>query len=110
YGSEVYHKTDDPRYGQARAAGGISILYLSIYAAVNFYSLIGQFPALLFMALVTAVCSLLSARSSSKALAVMGLAGGVLTPYWLSTGQNNEAGLLSYLLVLGAGMGFLVCL
>src|SRR5436309_15737218 len=59
------------------------------------------------MALVTAVCSLLSARSSSKALAVMGLAGGVLTPYWLSTGQNNQVGLLSYLLILDAGMGFL---
>ena len=107
YGSEVFRKKDYPLYGQALAAGGISILYLSIYAAFNFYALIGQFPALLFMALVTAVCSLLSARSSSKALAVMGLAGGVLTPYWLSTGQNNQVGLLSYLLILDAGMGFL---
>src|SRR5437867_271928 len=107
YGSEVFRKKDYPLYGQALAAGGVSVLYLSIYAAFNFYSLIKQFPALLFMALVTAVCSLLSARSSSKALAVMGLTGGVLTPYWLSTGQNNQVGLLSYLLILDAGMGFL---
>src|SRR6266540_5455498 len=56
YASEVFRKKDYTLYGQALAAGGISILYLSIYAAFNFYSLITQFPALLFMALVTAVC------------------------------------------------------
>src|SRR5207245_191924 len=83
YGSEVFRKKDYTLYGQALAAGGISILYLSIYAAFNFYSLIAQVPALLFMALVTAVSSLLSARYRSKPLAVMSLPGGVFTPYWL---------------------------
>ena len=107
YGSEVFRKKDYTLYGQALAAGGISILYLSIYAAFNFYSLIAQVPALLFMALVTAVSSLLSARYRSKPLAVMSLAGGVFTPYWLNSGQNNQVGLLSYLLILDAGIGFL---
>lgn len=107
YSGEIFQKKAYPLYGQALSAGGVSILYLSIYAAFGFYSLIGQLPALLFMAVVTAVCCVLSARYSSKTLSVMGLLGGMLTPYWLRSERSNQVGLLSYLLILDAGMGLL---
>jgi hypothetical protein len=94
-------------YGQTLAGGGVCVLYLSIYAAFNFYSLIGQLPAMLLMALVTASCCALSYRYSSPTLATLGLVGGLLTPYWLSTGTSNQIGLLSYLLILDIGGAWL---
>jgi uncharacterized membrane protein len=104
---ERFQKKGYKLYGQALAGGGIAILYLSLYASFNFYSLLPQVWALFLMALVTAVASLLSARYSSKTLAVLGVLGGILTPYWLSTDTNNQIGLLGYLLILDSGMGLL---
>jgi len=107
YGGERFQAKGYKLYGQTLAGGGIVVLYLSIYAAFNFYSLIGQLPAMLLMALVTAVCCTLAYRYSSVTLATMGLIGGLLTPYWLSTGKSNEIGLLTYLLILDVGAAWL---
>jgi uncharacterized membrane protein len=107
YGGERFQTKGYNLYGQTVAGGGIVVLYLSIYAAFNFYSLISQLPAMLLMALVTAVCCGLAYRYGSRTLATMGLLGGLLTPYLLSTGQSNQIGLLSYLLVLDVGAGWL---
>jgi uncharacterized membrane protein len=107
YAGERFQRNEYKLYGQAIAGGGISILYLSLYASYNFYSLLPQSSAFFLMALVTAVASLLSARYSSKTLAVLGALGGILTPYWLSTDTNNQIGLLGYLLILDSGMGLL---
>jgi uncharacterized membrane protein len=104
---EMFQKKKYLLYGQALAAGGISILYLAIYAAFNFYALMASMPAFLCMATVTAAGSLLARRHGSKALAVMSLLGGLLTPFWLSEGRNNEVGLLGYLLILDTGVGLL---
>jgi uncharacterized membrane protein len=104
---ELFHRRGYLRYGPSIAAGGICILYLSVYAAFNFYTLIGNAPALVLMTLITASGALLSARYPSKTLAVLSLLGGIMTPYWLSTGQNNQVGLLTYLLILDLGMGVL---
>ncbi len=105
YGGERFQTKGYRLYGQTVAGGGIVVLYLSIYAAFNFYSLISQAPAVLLMALVTAVCCSLAYRYESRTLATMGLLGGLLTPYLLSTGKSNQIGLLSYLLVLDVGAG-----
>lgn len=104
---EMFQKKKYPLYGQVLVAGGISILYLAIYAAFNFYALVAQPPAFLCMAAVTAAGSLLARRHRSKTLAVMSLLGGLMTPLWLNTGRNNEVGLLGYLLILDAGIGLL---
>ncbi len=104
---EFFHRKKYTLYGQVLMAGGLSILYLSIYAAFNFYALLPVVPAFAAMALVTAAGSLLSSRHKSKTLAVMSLAGGLLTPIWLSTGRNNEIALLGYLFILDSGMGLL---
>ncbi|RPJ53583.1 MAG: DUF2339 domain-containing protein [Acidobacteria bacterium] len=107
FGGEHFQTKGFKLYGQTVAGGGIVVLYLSIYAAFNFYSLISQIPAMLLMVLVTAVCCSLAYRYESRTLATMGLLGGLLTPYLLSTGKSNQIGLLSYLLVLDVGAGWL---
>ena len=107
YGGGTFQRKGYKLYGQTLEGGGVSILYLSIYAAFNFYALIPRVPALLLMALVTAVACLRAARNFSKTLAVLGLLGGMLTPYWLSTGESSQVGLLTYLLILDLGIGLL---
>jgi uncharacterized membrane protein len=91
-------------YGYGLSGGGTLILYLSAYAAFNFYSLVSQPIAFMLMSLVTVTAALLSARYGAIAIAVIGLIGGFLTPILLSTGIDNEPALFGYIALLDAGV------
>ncbi len=56
------------------------------------------------MALITAVAFLLAVRMDGRAIAVLGMLGGFLTPPLLSTGQDNPLGLFTYLALLDLGL------
>jgi len=92
------------QYAYVLAGGGLLILYLSIYAAFNFYQLISQPAAFALMAGVTAAAVLLSVRYDALPVAVLGLVGGFLTPALLSTGRDNQVGLFVYVALLDAGV------
>jgi len=92
------------QYAYVLAGGGLLILYLSIYAAYNFYQLVGQPPAFALMAGVTAAAVLLAVRFDALPVAVLGLIGGFLTPALLSTGEDNQVGLFAYVALLDAGV------
>jgi uncharacterized membrane protein len=91
-------------YAFVMSGGGILILYLSIYASYNFYQLLGQPVAFLLMALVTTIAVLLSVRLDALAVAILGLIGGFLTPVLISSGQDNEVALFTYVALLDAGV------
>ena len=91
-------------YASVLSGGGILILYISDYAAYNFYHLIGQPLAFVLMAVVTTTAVLLSVRQNALPIAVLGLIGGFLTPLLLSTGVDNEIGLFTYIALLDAGV------
>lgn len=91
-------------YAYGLTGGGVMILYLTIYAAFDFYGMIGQLPAFVLMALVTATAVLLAARWNALPIAIIGLIGGFLTPPLLSTGTDNYVGLFSYVALLNAGV------
>ncbi|HEV2863334.1 MAG TPA: DUF2339 domain-containing protein [Pyrinomonadaceae bacterium] len=91
-------------YAFVISGGGVLILYLSIYAAYNFYQLLGQPVAFLLMALVTALAVSLSVRLDALPVAVLGLAGGFLTPALLSRGVDNQVALFGYVALLDAGV------
>ena len=91
-------------YAYILSGGGLLILYLSDFAAYNFYHLIGQVPAFLLMAGVTTTAVLLSVRLNALPVAILGLVGGFLTPVLLSTGVDNEIGLFTYVALLDAGV------
>ena len=91
-------------YAYILSGGGILILYLSDYAAYNFYHLIGQTLAFLLMAIVTTTAVLLSVRLNALSVAILGLVGGFLTPVLLSTGVDNEVALFTYVALLDAGV------
>jgi uncharacterized membrane protein len=91
-------------YAFVLSGGGILILYLSIYASYNFYHLLEQPVAFLLMALVTTIGVLLSVRLNALAIAILGLVGGFLTPLLISSGQDNEVALFTYVALLDAGV------
>lgn len=92
------------QYAYVLSGGGILILYLSIYAAHEFYKLIEQAPAFLLMIVVTATAVLLAVRFDALAIAMLALVGGFLTPILLSTGQDNQIALFTYIALLDAGV------
>ncbi len=56
------------------------------------------------MTLITAVAFLLAVRLNAIVVAVLGIAGGFLTPILLSTGQDNPLGLFGYIALLDIGL------
>ncbi|MDO8482577.1 MAG: DUF2339 domain-containing protein [bacterium] len=99
-----YLRAKYENYSNMLMGGGIGILYLTIYASFAFYNLIGQPTAFIFMFLVTALTVVISIVDGAFALAVMGIFGGFLTPYLISTGQNAEVSLFTYILILDIGV------
>jgi len=94
-----------PHWSQPITGGGISILYLSIYAACGFYSLISPIAALAFLLLVVAIAGLLAIRYESTIIALMGIGGAFLTPLLLGRDMEDQRFvLLGYLLVVDLGV------
>lgn len=91
-------------FAQGLLGAGISILYLSVYAAHNFYHLVSLPAAFVLMSMVTAASLLQSLRYNSLAASLLGWCGGFLTPFLLASGEANEAGLFTYIALLVLGL------
>ena len=90
-------------YGQIVAGGGFAALYVSVYAALGFYGLIGRPAAFGLMVLITAGAALAADVHRSAGLATFAAAGGYLTPFLVGGGENAQVVLLSYDAILATG-------
>ena len=90
-------------FGQALVGTGVAILYLVVYAALNFYGLIDSSTAFGLMVLLTLAAAILADRQRSQALAFIAVGGGLLTPALVGTTDASQLILFSYdaLLVMG---------
>jgi uncharacterized membrane protein len=102
------HRAGWQTFGQIFTAGGVTLIYLAIYASYGFYQLIAAGPAFAFLAVVVIQTHLLAVAYRAPAIALMGQIGGFLTPVLLSTGRDQYAILFSYIALLDAGAA-LVC-
>ncbi len=91
-------------FGLYLVGGGIAVLYFSGYAAFQVYHLIGQPTAFGLMVAVTALAGLLALTHDIMWLAVLGIIGGFLTPVILSTKQDNQIALMTYMTILNGGI------
>src|SRR6266487_2026330 len=91
---------------QTLCATGILILYAVTFACRSFYhfAFFGLIPTFLLMTLITVVAFLLAVRLNAIAVAILGIAGGFLTPILLSNGQDNPIGLFGYIGLLDIGL------
>lgn len=91
-------------FAQGLVGAGIAILYLSVYASFNYYHIVPRTFAFVFMSAVTVITFTQAFRYDSIVVALLGLLGGFLTPFLLSTGEVNPAGLFSYIALLNLGL------
>ncbi|MEY2486806.1 MAG: hypothetical protein QOH39_2454 [Verrucomicrobiota bacterium] len=91
---------------QTLCATGILILYAVTFACRSFYhfAFFQLVPTFALMTLITATAFLLAVRMDAIVVAILGIAGGFLTPILLSTGQDNPLGLFGYIAVLDIGL------
>src|SRR5213596_2007903 len=91
---------------QTLCATGILVLYAVTFACRSYYhfAFFGLIPTFLLMTLITAVAFLLAVRLNAIVVAVLGIAGGFLTPLLLSTGQDHPLGLFVYIALLDIGL------
>jgi uncharacterized membrane protein len=97
-----------PIFGRALTGTGLAVLYLSIYAALQFYTLIAPWTAFALMLATTLVATWLADRSGAQSLALIAAAGGFLTPLLVSGTRHETVSLLSYVLLLDLGVALLI--
>lgn len=100
----IFRKRHMEIFGLYLIGGGIATLYASTYAGFQLYHLFGQFPSFSIMVMITMLACILSIVYDTKWLAVLGMIGGFLTPILLSTGQDNQIALMTYITILNLGL------
>lgn len=91
-------------------AVGSGTLYLSLWAAFSLYHLIPSPVAFAAMILVTAFNGYMAWAQDAELLGLYAIVGALSTPMLVSTGENHEVTLFSYLLVLNIAALVLVAL
>jgi uncharacterized membrane protein len=91
-------------FSEGIAGLGAAVLYLSLWAGWHYYAIFSQSAAFALMIVVTCVVAMIAVGRDSERIAVLALLGGALTPEIVSTGQNQEVVLFTYLAVLGAAL------
>lgn len=96
-------------YGERRGyawvflGGGIGVFYMAGFAASSMYGLVPYGVAFAFMVCVTVLAFALSLRQSEASLAVIGVSGGLATPFLLYSQVGPLSGLVLYTSVILAG-------
>jgi uncharacterized membrane protein len=108
--SERFHKRGYTVFGFSLKAIGSGTLYLSLWAAFSVYALISAPVAFAAMIGVTAFNGFMSWIQDAELLALYAIAGGLGTPLLVSTGENREVALFTYLLILDCAVLVLVAL
>src|SRR5947207_2583298 len=105
-GGLLLKRKEDAVTAQTLCATGILVLYAVTFACRSYYhfTFFGLIPTFLLMTLITAVAFLLAVRLNAIVVAVLGIAGGFLTPALLSTGQDHPLGLFVYIALLDIGL------
>jgi len=98
--SERFRTKGYKAFSYSLKAVGIGTLYLSLWAAFHLYSLVPSGVAFLMMLVVTAATSVMALSQDAQILAAFALVGGFSTPLLLSTGQNREVALFTYVAIL----------
>lgn len=86
------------------AAGVVSLYAVTVMCGKDHYDFLGPVAMLLVMTLITTTAFFLAVRLEAQVVAILGLLGGFLTPWLLSTGVDNPPGLFGYLALLDAGL------
>lgn len=105
-GGSLLKRADSAVTSQTLCGTGLLVLYAVTFACRAYYhfAFFGLIPTLVLMTLITALAFLLAVRLDAPAVAILGIAGGFLTPVLLYTGQDNPGVLFAYVALLDFGL------
>ena len=92
--------------GQGLAGAGFSTFYFSFFTGFRL-EVVGAPLAFALMILVTIAAGVIAIRRNSLLIAILGIAGGYLTPFMIETQNPSVVSFLGYLLLLGSGVLFI---
>ncbi len=98
--SERFRSKGYQAFSYSLKAVGIGAMYLSLWAAFQVYALVPSSAAFVMMLAVTAATAAMAWAQDAQILAAFALFGGFSTPLLLSTGQNREIALFTYVAIL----------
>jgi uncharacterized membrane protein len=91
-------------FSEGIAGLGAAVMYLSLWAGCQYYTLYTRDVGFYLMLVVTAGMAAVALGRNSQRIALLSLLGGFLTPILVSTGKDEQVVLFSYLLLLGLGL------
>ncbi len=91
-------------FSEGIAALGAAVLYVTLWAGWHYYQIFSQDTAFALMIVVTAATFVVAVGRNSERIALLAQIGGLITPLLVSTHQDHELALFTYLLILGAGV------
>lgn len=91
-------------FSEGIAALGAAVLYVTLWAGWHYYQIFSQDTAFALMIVVTAATFVVAVGRNSERIALLAQIGGLITPLLVSTHQDHEVALFTYLLILGAGV------
>jgi uncharacterized membrane protein len=94
--SERFRRKGFAAFSYSLKAIGIGTLYLSVWGAFQVYHLVPSAVSFATMIAVTAFTMVLALKQDAEILAAFAMIGGFITPVLLSTGENHEIALFSY--------------
>jgi uncharacterized membrane protein len=92
--------------GQGLAGAGFATFYFSFFTGFRL-EVVGAPLAFALMILVTIAAGVIAIRRNSLLIAILGIAGGYLTPFMIETQNPSVVSFLGYLLLLGSGILFI---
>lgn len=99
-----YFRNQYRYFSSVLVGGGLTVFYFSVAYAFHQYHLIGQSAAFIFMVIISSLGVFLSLFYNRQELAILATIGGFITPFLVSTGQENYAALFTYLCILNTGL------
>ncbi len=95
-----YFMKNKPQFGTILQGGGCGILYMTIYAAFEYYQLLPLHLAFALLLGVIVFTAFISFLQDSKILASLSILGGLLAPLLIHDNSNNYILLFSYYSIL----------
>ncbi len=89
-------ETERQKLAQALLGGGIALLYLTAFGGSQLYALLPLWVAFSIMATTAVLAIVLSDRQDSPGLAIMGVVGGLATPFLLEVAVGNSGAVALY--------------
>ncbi len=105
-GHYLYAKYQE--YGAILMGGGATILYFSVYAAYDFYSLIPMSAAYAGFIVITAVVCVVSAVLRAQSLLVIASIGAFLAPLIFDLNNANFFAIAAYITIAAIGISIVI--